>query len=220
MRSRAAVNCSTADHRPGCCSLICSSVAPADRRVARSKLTFVRAPATAALRAPNPTTTGIIESLSDIRWDLRPSPRLGTLENRVCDGMSDLGEVAAVTALAHCVVVDLDTRLAGGETLPTMPPWQVQENKWRAARYGLDAIVIVDDSNRERLVTEDLDDLLDRLTPVARRLGCEDELRSVADIPTRGASYQRQRAVARESGGDLVAVVDALVAELAHSLKT
>ena len=166
------------------------------------------------------TTTGIIESMADVRWDIRPAPHLGTLENRVCDGMSDIGEVAAVTALVHCLVVDLDTRLAAGETLPTMPPWQVQENKWRAARYGLDAIVIIDDRNHERLVTDDLDDLLERLTPVARRLDCEAELRTVADIPPRGASYQRQRAVARESGGDLVAVVDALVAELAHSLET
>jgi carboxylate-amine ligase len=137
----------------------------------------------------------------------------------VCDGVSDIGELAALTALVHCLVVDLDTRLAAGETLPTMPPWQVQENKWRAARYGLDAIVIVDDRNRERLVTDDLHDLLERLTPVAKRLDCEAELRTVADIPTRGASYQRQRAVAKESGGDLVAVVDAVVAELAHSLQ-
>ena len=165
------------------------------------------------------TTTGIIESMSDVRWDLRPAPHLGTLEHRVCDGMSDVGELAALTALVHCLVVDLDTRLAAGEALPTMPPWQVQENKWRAARYGLDAIVIVDDHNHERLVTDDLADLLERLTPVARRLSCEDELRTVADIPTRGASYQRQRAVAHESGGDLVAVVDALVVELAHSLQ-
>jgi carboxylate-amine ligase len=165
------------------------------------------------------TTTGIIDSMADVRWDIRPSPELGTLENRVCDGMSDLGELGAVTALVQCLVVDLDTRLARGETLPTMPPWQVQENKWRAARYGLDAIVIVDDRNRERLVTEDLDDQLERLTPVARRLGCEAELRAVADIPRRGASYQRQRAVAKESGGDLVAVVDALVAELGQSLE-
>ena len=46
-----------------------------------------------------------------------------------------------------------------------MPPWQVQENKWRAARYGLDAIVILDDRNRERLVTDDLDDLLTHQHP-------------------------------------------------------
>ena len=157
--------------------------------------------------------------MADVRWHLRPAPHFGTLEHRVCDGMSDLGELGAITALVHCLVVDLDTRLAAGETLPTMPPWQVQENKWRAARYGLEAIVILDDSNTERLVTDDLDDLLERLTPVARRLGCEAELRAVADIPRRGASYQRQRAVAHESGGDLVAVVDALVDELAESLR-
>ena len=163
-------------------------------------------------------TTGIIDSMSDVRWDIRPAPHLGTLEHRVCDGVSDVRELGALTALVHCLVVDLDTRLAAGETLPTMPPWHVQENKWRAARYGLDAIVILDDQNRERLVTEDLDDLLERLTPVARRLGCEDELRSVADIPGRGASYERQRRVADETDGDLVAVVDSVVGELRTSL--
>lgn len=165
------------------------------------------------------TTTGVIDSLADVRWDIRPAPHLGTIENRVCDGMSDLGELAAITALVHCLVVDLDTRLAGGETLPSMPPWHVQENKWRAARYGLDAIVILDGASRERLVTDDLDDLLERLTPVARRLECEDELRAVAEIPRRGASYQRQRRVAADSGGDLVAVVDSVVEELRSSLR-
>ena len=74
-------------------------------------------------------TTGVIDSMSDVRWDIRPAPHLGTIENRVCDGMSDITELAALTALIHCLVVDLDTRLAGGETLPTMPPWHVQENK-------------------------------------------------------------------------------------------
>ena len=164
------------------------------------------------------TTTGIIDSMSDVRWDIRPAPHLGTLEHRVCDGVSDVRELGALTALVHCLVVDLDTRLAAGETLPTIPPWHVQENKWRAARYGLDAIVILDDRNRERLVTDDLDDLLERLTPVAKQLGCEDELRAVADIPARGASYQRQRRVAAQTGGDLVAVVDSVVAELRTSL--
>ena len=164
-------------------------------------------------------TTGVIDSMADVRWDIRPAPHLGTIENRVCDGMSDIDELAAVTALVHCLVVDLDTRAAAGEELPTMPPWHVQENKWRAARYGLDAIVILDAGSRERLVTDDLDDLLEQLSPVARRLGCEEELRSVADIARRGASYQRQRAVAREAGGDLTAVVDSVVRELRESLE-
>jgi len=160
------------------------------------------------------TRTGVIDGLADIRWDVRPSPALGTVEVRVCDGVPTLAELAALTALTQCLVVDLDRRLDDGQELPGMPPWHVQENKWRAARYGLDAEIILDADGRERLVTDDLDDLLDRLSPVARRLDCEQELRAVADIPRRGASYQRQRAVAASAAGDLRAVVAALVDEM------
>ncbi len=164
-------------------------------------------------------TTGVIDELSEIRWDVRPACHLGTLENRVADGVSTFDDLAALTALMHCLVIDLDERLAAGETLPTLPPWHVQENKWRAARYGLDAIVIVDDRSAERLVTDDLADLLVRLEPVAERLGCSAELASVAEIPRRGASYQRQRAVAERTDHDLVAVVDSVVAELRDGLR-
>jgi len=160
--------------------------------------------------------TGVIDELGEIRWDIRPSPRLGTIEVRVCDGVPSLEEVGALTALVHCLVEDLDRRLDDGETLPTMPPWHVQENKWRAARYGLEAEVILDAAGRERLVTDDLTDLLERLAPTARRLGCETELACVEDVMRRGASYQRQRAVAAAHGGDLRAVVDRLCAELRH----
>jgi carboxylate-amine ligase len=158
--------------------------------------------------------TGIIDSIDEIRWDIRPSPRLGTIEVRIFDGVSNLRELAALVALTHCLVVDLDRRLDAGESLPVMPPWHVQENKWRAARYGLDAVIILDAESNERLVTEDLDDLLTRLEPVARSLGCADELASVAEIPAVGASYQRQRRVAEDNDGDLRAVVDALIGEL------
>ncbi|WP_204164667.1 glutamate--cysteine ligase [Nocardioides daejeonensis] len=168
--------------------------------------------------AEDQLVTGVIEELTEIRWDIRPAPRHGTLENRVCDGVSTIAELSALVALMHCLVVDLDTRLAQGERLSVLPPWHVQENKWRAARYGLDAIIILDADNRERLMTDDLHDLLERLTPVARSLGCEDELRAVADIPRRGASYQRQRAVAAAHEGDLVAVVDSVVRELRTGL--
>ncbi len=158
--------------------------------------------------------TGIIDHINEIRWDIRPSPHLGTIELRICDGVSNLRELGALVALMHCLVVDLDLRLDAGETLPTMPPWHVQENKWRAARYGLDAVIILDAESNERLVTDDLDDVLTRLEPVARSLSCADELAAVAEIPRVGASYQRQRRVAEEHDGDLRAVVDALIAEL------
>lgn len=159
-------------------------------------------------------TTGVIEDLTEIRWDIRPSPKLGTIEVRVCDGVSNLRELRALVALTHCLVVNLEDRLDAGETLPSMPPWQHQENKWRAARYGLDAEIVLDAKCTERLVTDDLDELLMRLTPVARRLHCEQDLALVADIPRHGAAYQRQRKVAAASNGDLTAVVDSVVREL------
>ncbi len=158
--------------------------------------------------------TGVIDSFKDVRWDVRPSPAIGTLEVRVCDGVPTVAELSALTALVHCLVVDLDARLEAGEQLPVLPPWHVQENKWRAARYGLDAIIITSAAGDERLVTDDLADLLTRLEPVAHQLGCSEELTAVAQIPVRGASYQRQRAVAQASGGDLRAVVESLVREL------
>ncbi|TQL70262.1 carboxylate-amine ligase [Nocardioides albertanoniae] len=164
------------------------------------------------------TTTGVIDDISEIRWDIRPSPKIGTIENRICDGVSTLQELAAIAALAHCLCVDLDARIAAGEPVATMPAWHVQENKWRAARYGLDAIVILNDASEERLVTDDLADLLLRLEPVAARLGCEKELAGVRDIIDKGASYQRQRAIASSTGGDLVAVVDSVVRDLRGSL--
>ncbi|MDT5194625.1 MAG: glutamate---cysteine ligase / carboxylate-amine ligase [Mycobacterium sp.] len=158
--------------------------------------------------------TGIIDHMNEIRWDIRPSPHLGTIEVRIFDGVSNLAELGSLVALTHCLIVDLDRRLDAGEQLPTMPPWHVQENKWRAARYGLDAEIILDADSNERLVTDDLDELLNRLAPVADSLGCSDELAGVSSIYRTGASYQRQRRVAEEHDGDLRAVVDALIAEL------
>lgn len=159
-------------------------------------------------------TTGVIDEVDEIRWDVRPAPRTGTVEVRICDGVSTLWEMRALVALTHCLVVDLCDRYDAGETLPTMPPWHVQENKWRAARYGLDAWIILDAASNERLLREDLTDLLVRLQPVAERLDCIEDLALVSDILALGASYQRQRAVAEATEGDLVAVVDSIVREL------
>jgi glutamate---cysteine ligase / carboxylate-amine ligase len=159
-------------------------------------------------------TTGVIEEIDEIRWDIRPAPKLGTVEVRVCDGVSTAAEMSALVALTHCLVVDLSDRLDRGETLPSLPPWHVQENKWRAARYGLDAWIILDEKSNECLLLDDLTALLEHLAPVAERLGCSRELELIMDIPRHGASYQRQRRVADRTHGDLVAVVDSIVREL------
>jgi len=159
-------------------------------------------------------TTGVIEEINEIRWDVRPAPHLGTVEVRICDGVSTLREMRALVALTHCLVVDLSEKLQRGEKLPNLPPWHVQENKWRAARYGLDAWIILDEHSNERLMRDDLEDLLVQLAPVAERLDCAAELALVKEIPRLGASYQRQLEVAGRTHGDLVAVVNSVVREL------
>ena len=163
------------------------------------------------------TATGVIDDLSEVRWDIRPSPRLGTIEVRICDAMSTFEEVAATVALTHCLVTDLDERLAAGEALPTLPPWHVQENKWRSARYGMDSIIIVDDQNGEEHVVDELRALCVKLAPVAERLGCANDLAGVEGIIERGAGYQRQRAAEAAADGDLRSVVDFVVDDLAAS---
>ena len=164
------------------------------------------------------THVGVIDDYSELRWDLRPSPKWGTVEIRFCDGLSTSAEVASVAALAQCLVEELSRKLDRGEVLPTLQPWFVRENKWRAARYGMEAIIIQDAAGNEALVTDDLRAIMERLTPIASELGCLDELWGIERILDGGASYQRQLAVAAANGGSLKSVVGSLVTELREGL--
>jgi carboxylate-amine ligase len=164
------------------------------------------------------TVTGIVDDATEVRWDIRPSPRWGTIEVRVCDGVSTPQELGAIAALIHCLVEWMSTALDAGEEVPTMPAWFVRENKWRAARYGLDAKIILDAAGAERPVTEDVRRLIDLLSPTAERLDCLPELLQLNLILDHGASYQRQLRVAEAHGGDLPSVVTALSRELRTGL--
>lgn len=157
--------------------------------------------------------TGVIDDFDEIRWDLRPSPKFGTLEMRICDGVSNELELAAVAALTHCLVEHFSRMIDAGEPLPQMSPWFLAENKWRAARYGMDAIVIVNKAGDEELVTDSLRALVAELMPVARDLGCVEALGGVEEIIRSGGGAHRQRQVAAAHPGDLGAVVGHLVAE-------
>ncbi|MCU1571242.1 MAG: carboxylate--amine ligase [Naasia sp.] len=157
---------------------------------------------------------GVIDSVDEIRWDIRPSPKWGTIEVRACDGLSTVQEVRAMSALVQCLVEDLSGQLDRGIVPPTMQPWFVRENKWRAARYGMETILVQNAAGDERLVRDDTRDLIARLDPIAERLGCIEELHELDVILDRGASYERQLTVAARSGGSLKAVVASLVAEL------
>lgn len=157
--------------------------------------------------------TGVMADATEVRWDIRPAPRWGTIEVRACDGLSTLPELAAVAALVQVLVEHLSRQLDEGRTLAQMPAWYHRENKWRAARYGLDARVIVDSAGTQRPVREHLSEVLDELAPVAVELGCGREFGSIETILTNGASYERQLTIANATGGDLGAVVQHLIRE-------
>lgn len=158
--------------------------------------------------------TGVIDVFDEIRWDIRPSPKFGTLEVRICDGVPTVSELASIAALTQCLVEHYSRELDAGRVTPTIPSWFTQENKWRAARYGMDAILILDRAGEEDLVSNDLRRLLGVLEPVAVDLKCVEELFGLEAILEHGASYQRQRLVAEQHGGALDAVVAALVEEM------
>jgi len=158
---------------------------------------------------------GTIRSIKEVWWDIRPHPDFGTVEIRMFDGVPTLREIGMTAALSQSLVQLMDTQLDRGYKLPNPPAWVVRDNKWRATRYGLDAIVITDDSGSTAPLRDELYELTRELQPVADRLGCGPELGVVTEVLDSGASYERQRAIVA-SGGGLGDVVDALVTEFAE----
>ena len=156
--------------------------------------------------------TGAIGSIKEVWWDIRPHPEFGTVELRISDGLPTMYEIGMVAALSQCLVDTLDREIDKGYTLPTPKQWVVRENKWRAARYGLDAQIIKDDESTT--------------VPVRRgaaRAGARPEGVSGAARLQRGAGPDRARSSAAgrptsASGRSLPprglpAVVDSLLAE-------
>jgi carboxylate-amine ligase len=160
-----------------------------------------------------------IESIREVWWDIRPHPNFGTVELRICDGIPTLDEISVIAALAQSLVESFDRQLDRGYKLPEPRMWLVRENKWRAARYGLDAEIVVDDTGHTvRPIKEAILDLAEDLEPIARKLGCAEELMQVERLMDIGASYQRQREVAASANGDLRPVVDSLLHEMDHGI--
>lgn len=158
-------------------------------------------------------TSRTIKSVREVWWDIRPHPNFGTVELRMCDGMASLGEVTALAALAQCLVHDLTVRFQQGEPLPGARDWVIRENKWLAARFGIEAELIVDNRGTLRPAREIVDDLLARLEPTARKLACSEELRDVHRIIDAGPGYRRQRKIIDEDGS-MLDVVRVLADEL------
>jgi carboxylate-amine ligase len=131
-----------------------------------------------------------VEDYTWFWWQLRPHPRLGTVEIRALDAQTSLDDVAALVALTHC----LARHAATADDEPDPPPEILDEAAFRAARFGVDAELPGRDGHR-RPVSALLEDVLRAVRPHARELGCEDELDATRRLLERGGGAGRQRAV-------------------------
>ncbi|MBI2335677.1 MAG: glutamate--cysteine ligase [Deltaproteobacteria bacterium] len=160
--------------------------------------------------------TGAIGGIKDLYWDIRPHFDFGTVEVRICDGVPTLKETLALAALIQCLIVWIDDQFEKGKRSRkvVMPRyWLAPENKWQAARYGIEGRIINPESWQTCTIKEEIEKLLELLKPVSASLGCGKELASVSDILHVGSSSLRQRKVFQQTQS-LPAVVSALISEL------
>jgi carboxylate-amine ligase len=145
---------------------------------------------------------GVLEDYTRIWWDVRPHPRFGTVEVRVMDAVCDVEDAIALAAYVQALV----HRHAVGPAARPVHPVIANENKWRAARHGLDATVADDGPIPVR---RRIEAMLRELRGHARELGCERELEGIDRILRDGNGASRQlRAFA---GGDSRAVAATIV---------
>ncbi|HEX5582242.1 carboxylate-amine ligase, partial [Gaiella sp.] len=152
--------------------------------------------------------TGCIADYTHIWWDIRPHPKWGTVEVRVCDAVTRVEDAVAIAAYCQALVKLLSERYDSHEPIPTHHRILTSENKWLAARYGL-AAPLMDLATGRRIRTP-LAKLVRRtlrdLEPHARDLGSERELEGISAILGRGNSADAQLRVFN-ANRDIVEVV-------------
>ena len=138
--------------------------------------------------------TGCIADYTHIWWDIRPHPKWGTIEIRICDAVTRVEDAVAIAAYLQALVKSLCERYDAGDPLPSYHRILTSENKWLAARYGLTAPVMdLQTGRRNRVpVSQLVRRTLRDVEPHARELGSERELEGIAAILDRGNSAERQ----------------------------
>jgi carboxylate-amine ligase len=157
--------------------------------------------------------TGCIADYTHIWWDIRLHPRLGTVEIRICDAVTRMEDAVALTAYCQALVKHFCEQYEAGEEIPSFHRILTTENKWLAARYGLEApIMDLTTGRRNRIpVAQVIRRTLRALEPHAKELGSERELDGVRDILARGNGADRQLRVFN-ANRDIVEVVQELAA--------
>lgn len=163
-------------------------------------------------------STNCIDNAKKIWWDVRLHPFFDTIEFRVCDAQSRVDDTIALAALMQAIVVKLHKLRAQNVTFRNYPRRLIDENRWRAARYGLDGKLI--DFGRCREVDERdlLHEMLEFISTEVDELGLHKEIEHVERIIREGTGADRQLNAWERSGGNLKSVVDQIVEETYEGL--
>ncbi len=156
--------------------------------------------------------TGCIDNAKKIWWDIRPHPTFSTLEFRVCDIPMRVDETLALAALIQCTVAKLYKLHAANQGFRQYRRSLLMENKWRAARYGIEGRLIDFGKQTEVPLRDLIDEYLQFVDDVADELGCRSELNYIRTILRDGTGADRQLRVFEQTG-DLKAVVDYIIEE-------
>jgi carboxylate-amine ligase len=162
-------------------------------------------------------STGCIDNAKKIWWDIRLHPFFDTIEFRICDAQSRVHDTIALAALMQAIVVKLHKLLKQNITFRNYPRRLIDENRWRAARYGLDGKLIDFGRKCETDERELLEEMLEFVAKEVEELGNEREIEHIQRIMREGAGADRQLMV-WEHTHDFQAVVDHIVSETYEGL--
>src|SRR5581483_9654422 len=161
--------------------------------------------------------TGCIDNAKKIWWDIRLHPFFNTIEFRICDAQSRVDDTIALAALMQAIVLKLHKLRRQNVTFRSYPRRLVDENKWRAARYGLDGKLIDFGRKCEMDERELLHEMLDFIATEVEELGSHAEVAHIENIIREGTGADRQLMV-WERTQDMKAVVDQIIAETNEGL--
>ena len=160
---------------------------------------------------------GTIESIREIWWDVRPHPDFGTIEVSVFDAVPLMDDVIFLAALVQSLVAYLAKMYRRKDEFGNLPSFLIRENKWRAARYGIDGFLIINSLGETKPVKKAIEELVNQIMPCAIELKADKALLEFENIFKRGTSSKRQRKVFNDSRGDWDFLVESLIREFEES---
>lgn len=151
---------------------------------------------------------GIIASVKDLWWDVRPHPGFGTVEVRICDLPSRFSHTMALVALIQALVMTLGTSCVHPAARIQMQI--LRSNKWQATRYGLDGVFVNPVSATRKPIREAVAELIDFVRPEAEKLDTLHYISRIEDILESGTGAHRQREIFESNGGDFKGVIETM----------